>query len=319
MRLNFVLIVILNTFSDEPLSSKDICSPSPCGSNAVCKVIGRHHSCLCIDNYIGDPYGVSGCRPECVTSNDCPRNQACINNQCKNPCVGVCGTYAVCDTINHVATCSCPQQMTGDPYQYCSYVPVYEPIEKDPCNPSPCRGNSFCRKQGSSATCECIKGYFGNPYDSGCKPECVINSDCPLRMSCSNYKCQDPCVGACGFNAECRVHNHSPICTCPAQMVGNPFISCMTSMVVEDPCYPSPCAENGVCSAVNGKASCHYPECVKNEDCSSKSACFNQKCGNPCTRACGENAICNVINHKAGKTTKIKIKVYLNGIIFLIS
>jgi hypothetical protein len=232
---------------------------------------------------------------------DCLRNQACINNKCKDPCVGVCGTDALCDAINHQPVCSCPHQMTGDPYKYCYRAPIYEDKKPDPCNPSPCGVNSICRKQGSSSVCECIQGYQGNPYEYGCKPECVINSECPLRMACSNYKCTDPCVGACGYNAECKVINHSPFCTCPSKMIGNPFVSCTPLLEEKNPCYPSPCSQNGICRAVNGRASCEYPECVKNEDCSRSQACFNQKCGDPCVRACGENAICNVVNHKAGE------------------
>lgn len=291
------------------MSSRDVCSPNPCGANTECKVIGRQYSCLCIRNYIGDPYGSNGCRPECVNNADCGRNLACINYQCKNPCIGICGTNANCDTVNHQAICTCPQYMTGNPYEYCVQTPIYTPEERDPCNPSPCKSNSLCRRQGSSVTCECLNGYFGNAYNEGCKPMCVINSDCPLQMSCFNYKCVDPCFKACGFNAECRVQNHSPVCKCPEKMIGNPFVSCSPLIEEKDPCYPSPCSENGICKAINGKGSCHYPECVKNEDCSVTNACFNQKCGDPCLRACGENAICNVINHKAGIEN---ITIYFN-------
>lgn len=39
-------------------------------------------------------------------------------------------------------------------------------------------------------------------------------------------KCKDPCVGSCGFNAECHVYNHIPQCTCPQGHIGNPFVSC---------------------------------------------------------------------------------------------
>lgn len=274
---------------------------------------------MCIQDYIGDPYSPSGCRPECVSNSECPRNLACINQKCKDPCIGACGTEAVCNPVNHQPICNCPQGLTGDPYRYCYSVPIYEPprTEKDPCNPTPCGINSLCRRQGSSATCECLQGYSGNPYEYGCKPECVINADCPLSKACSNYKCVDPCQGVCGNNAQCKVINHAPICTCPQNMVGNPFTSCTPVLKEEDPCYPSPCAQNGICRNVNGRASCTYPECVKNEDCSRTNACFNQKCGDPCVRACGENALCNVINHKAGKNYKINnLNMKLNLIIF---
>lgn len=82
-------------------------------------------------------------------------------------------------------------------------------------------------------------------------------------------------------------------------MAGNPFDECKTLREPVDPCYPSPCTQNGICREVNGIASCSYPECVQNEDCPTSKACFNQKCGDPCNAACGVNALCNVINHKA--------------------
>lgn len=226
---------------------------------------------------------------------------ACINNKCKDPCIGTCGIEAVCTVYNHVPTCSCPDGTTGDAFKFCQVVPKYvEPVEKDPCYPSPCKTGAICRRSGSAAVCECIPGYFGNPYERGCYPECTINSDCPLTKACSNYKCIDPCSGeVCGYNAICSAINHAPVCSCPEKMIGDPFVECRVQKDPVDPCYPSPCAQNGICRVINGIASCSYPECVQNEDCPSSKACFNQKCGDPCHSACGINALCNVVNHKA--------------------
>ena len=39
-------------------------------------------------------------------------------------------------------------------------------------------------------------------------------------------KCGDPCPGACGQNAQCRVKQHSPFCTCLAGYEGDPFTGC---------------------------------------------------------------------------------------------
>lgn len=66
-----------------------------------------------------------------------------------------------------------------------------------------------------------------------------------------------------------------------------------------DPCYPSPCGQNGHCRVINGIASCTYPECIINQDCSRDKACFGQKCRDPCVGACGINALCQVVNHDA--------------------
>lgn len=208
---------------------------------------------------------------------------------------------AVCSVSNHVPSCKCPEGTTGDAFRYCSIVPKYDtPIERDPCNPSPCKVGSTCRRSGSTAICECNPGLRGNAYETGCHPECTINTDCPLKQACSNFKCVDPCQrGVCAYNAECRVINHAPVCSCPEKTYGDPFRQCQPMPERRDPCSPSPCRANGVCRVINGAASCQYPECVVNEECSSSKACFNQRCGDPCLRACGDNALCHVRNHKA--------------------
>lgn len=94
-----------------------------------------------------------------------------------------------------------------------------------PCTPSPCGANAICREQNGAGSCSCIPGYFGNPYEN-CRPECVVNSDCPFNKACVQYKCQDPCPGTCGTNAECHVASHVPTCICLPAYTGNPFVYC---------------------------------------------------------------------------------------------
>lgn len=195
----------------------------------------------------------------------------------------------------------------------------------DPCNPSPCGPNAICRSVNGNAVCECPPNYFGNPSTSGCRPECVISSDCPRNRACVNTRCVDPCPGVCGYNAVCQVINHSPVCSCPQPLMGDPFVECkkapgnvflvsflickfldvpysylnLTSIsaLPVDPCNPSPCNINGQCRVVSGQAVCIYPECIINQDCSRDKACYEQRCRNPCIDACGLNAICDVVNH----------------------
>lgn len=63
------------------------------------------------------------CRPECVSSGECSPMYACINQRCKDPCIGVCGSYATCIVHNHQAICRCPEQYTGDPFTACTPIP----------------------------------------------------------------------------------------------------------------------------------------------------------------------------------------------------
>lgn len=96
---------------------------------------------------------------------------------------------------------------------------------KNPCEPSPCGPNAECTQRNGVGSCSCIQDYTGNPYE-GCRPECVLSSDCPTNKACVRNKCEDPCPGVCGQNAQCSVINHIPTCTCVEGYVGNPFVVC---------------------------------------------------------------------------------------------
>lgn len=95
------------------------------------------------------------------------------------------------------------------------------------CQPSPCGPNSQCREVNNQAVCSCLPAYIGNPPN--CRPECVVNAECHHNLACSNYKCIDPCIDICGQNAECRVIQHNPICSCKKGFIGDPFIRCLPS------------------------------------------------------------------------------------------
>lgn len=186
----------------------------------------------------------------------------------------------------------------------------------NPCQPSPCGPNSQCREVNGQSVCSCLPSYIGSP--PGCRPECVISSECPQNKACINQKCIDPCPGTCGLNAICRVHNHSPICSCNNGYTGDPFTRCNPvppppvihdEIIVRDPCYPSPCGSNAQCRNSNGSPSCSClptyigtppncrPECTINSECMSSKACIREKCIDPCPGSCGVYARCNVINH----------------------
>lgn len=103
-------------FSVEDIVPSNPCNPSPCGPNSECRAINGQGVCSCIRGYIGSP---PTCRPECITSTDCPPNEACSNQKCKNPCPGSCGVSALCVVVGHNPICSCPVRFTGDPFVRC--------------------------------------------------------------------------------------------------------------------------------------------------------------------------------------------------------
>jgi len=96
---------------------------------------------------------------------------------------------------------------------------------KRPCQPSPCGSNAICRERNGAGSCSCQPQYFGDPY-TGCRPECVLSSDCAKDRACINNRCSDPCPGTCGINAQCRVINHVPSCSCLPGYTGDSLRSC---------------------------------------------------------------------------------------------
>lgn len=92
---------------------------------------------------------------------------------------------------------------------------------RDPCSLYPCGPNAQC----NGNECECLPGYSGNPNE-GCRPECILNSECPRDKYCLRNKCTDPCPSVCGLNAQCTVVNHIPVCNCIAGYEGDPFAGC---------------------------------------------------------------------------------------------
>lgn len=306
-----------------PAIRDDPCNPSPCGSNAIC----NNGQCRCAAEFQGDPY--VECRPECILNTECPRNRACIRNKCQDPCPGVCGINAICEVNNHVPMCRCPDGMTGNAFFECQQQRIE--VAQNPCQPSPCGPNSQCRVQQNTAVCSCLPNFLGSPPQ--CRPECITNSDCAADRACQNMKCIDPCPGSCGFNALCRVFNHSPLCSCPERMTGNPFVSCseiskknladfttktksyhllvepLRDVTPSNPCVPNPCGLFSECRVSGQSPSCSclpnylgappncHPECISNSECPSHQACINQKCQDPCPGLCGLNANCRVFSH----------------------
>lgn len=204
---------------DQPVS----CSDVQCGPNTECRKQGNALSCVCLKGFFGNP--LIGCAPECTNSAECPSDKICANQKCQNPCPDACGIGAICRTVNHSPMCFCPSGFEGNAQIGCQRIVVSDPpITKNPCYPSPCGPNAECREVNHRAVCSCAIGMLGAP--PSCRPECVIHQDCTSNRACLANKCEDPCVGSCGFNAVCTTFNHRPVCDCIEGHVGDPYSSC---------------------------------------------------------------------------------------------
>ena len=154
---------------------------------------------------MGNP--IQGCRRECESDFECDANRACMNFRCQDPC-GTCGTYADCNVrvrIEHTDSHSLSRINHQIPFAY-DYANDY-----------------FV--QNHRAICSCPANFLGDPF-TRCYPECTQHEECRATQACFNLKCVDPCTGACGIGAECRVESHKAICSCPKGYTGHPFDRC---------------------------------------------------------------------------------------------
>ncbi|XP_063989362.1 neurogenic locus notch homolog protein 1 [Diachasmimorpha longicaudata] len=279
-----------------------------CGANANCEVRNHVAICSCGRGFTGDPF--TSCR---------------IADPCQpSPC----GLNTRCDVVNEVAVCKCLPGYQGSPLAGCRHE-----CESDAecSNHLACSANfrceSPCSKCGDGANCDvinhqpkcsCPETWQGNPFTK-CYPECTSHSECPAsKPACLYQKCENPCTGACGINANCELRGITPVCSCPRDMTGNPFISCRP-FTPEDLCQPNPCGEHAVCTpghdntgkerpvctcptgyTGNALISCRRGECQADSECPDNKACIDYFCQNPCTgKECAPNARCEARRHIA--------------------
>lgn len=100
----------------------------------------------------------------------------------------------------------------------------------NPCSPNPCGPNAQCRERNGAGACACPPDLIGDPYDNekGCHRECESSNDCAPQLACVGFKCTDPCPNTCGTLSICNVQQHVPVCTCPPEYTGDPYITLWT-------------------------------------------------------------------------------------------
>lgn len=97
---------------------------------------------------------------------------------CKDPCQGICGSGAECKVVNHFPVCRCLRGFNGDPFFQCKASFCNDNDQcppdlackgnncKDPCEGVRCGANAKCWVVRHHATCICVPGYTGNPFEA---------------------------------------------------------------------------------------------------------------------------------------------------------
>lgn len=218
----------------------NLCATDSCAPGAICRVTNGVRRCSCPENFLGNPYGTSGCRPECVEHDDCSSSLACIENRCKDPCTQLtsgraCGANALCRVDDHQPICSCPKDHTGHPFEGCRLF-----TKADLCEPNPCGTRATCTPGHDQAgndrpVCTCPHGFIGDALVSCTPGECTQPNHCRSTETCYRNRCVNACrhdgKSVCGVDANCRVRNtpHVPVCSCPVGFQGNPLTACYQS------------------------------------------------------------------------------------------
>ncbi|XP_064459913.1 uncharacterized protein LOC135370150 isoform X1 [Ornithodoros turicata] len=295
------------------------CEDRECGPNAACVVENSVGVCQCKEGFQGDPGDLeTGCTPPtsenvCETDDVCEVNSACVANQenvreCREVCANAqCGPNAVCEAVNHKASCICKKDHQGDPNDLirgCSEVPHHECIAntdcgerfecklgpkginqcRDVCEDKTCGKNAVCLGEVHKAICECEPGFTYDGNSCQVPDDCVVDGDCLEHEACRHQtdgnKCVDVCIRhVCGPNSKCLGQKHASTCVCRDSFFGNP----------NDPvrgCQPK------------------LDVCFHDADCPESDRCLPdvrgvRNCSSTCTKTrCGPNAHCLGRLHK---------------------
>lgn len=261
-----------------------LCSSNfDCTNNAEC-IDGQ---CFCQDGF--EPQGsVCSDIDECRTENNiCGDHSTCTNTPgsyhcecengfvgtpprilCKAPCEDVkCGPHAYCKPDRTEAYCMCEEGWTYNPSDISAGC-----IDIDECDavhgPSGrCGQNAICRNVPGSYSCECPKGFNGNPAI-----QCFEINECTQE-------------GRCGPGAICKNLPGSYECTCPDGTLPDPdpSVRCVAIVTCAN---DEGCPGNSICDQSH-RCLCPEPN-------------IGNDCRHPCeSMSCGPNAHCMIVNRVA--------------------
>lgn len=270
-----------------------------CGENAICAAYNHKITCSCKPNTIGDPM-VKCEKVECSDDFECESQKSCVNSKCIDSCSipNVCGKNSVCQTSNHVRSCTCMPGFSGNAMLGCIQIQYCNNDRQCPTGTKCSKQNGICSTICSSAR-DCLgdqlcinsiclptcKSNSTCPADQFCvnnicmhEPKCLSDDDCGINERCAKdsgkWECKNVCDSRflCGRNGECVGRNHDPECQC------------------KDGYY------------LDGKH-CKKIECNEDNDCSGDKKCEEHVCKIICLmeNQCGKNSICIGENHQMCK------------------
>lgn len=172
-----------------------------CEDNKTCEVRKHRPICICKFGFMVNSVGEFVCAPgpvECQLDDGCPRDLACINRRCVDPCLfhQPCPPNKQCQVMNHQPVCFCLKDCTPS-ISICLNDEGCAPTEAcvsyqcvDPCTSHGCLGDSPCYVEDHKPLCKfCPPGFTVDP-----KIGCVKGkapSWVPRSPSCC-YLCINP-------------------------------------------------------------------------------------------------------------------------------
>lgn len=137
-------------FYDAHCLAGEFCEKSGLNStNGICLAgCQRDTNCPFGQICVSDDLRGKRCEAGCHFNNDCGMNHACINGSCGDPCANFdeCGSNALCEVINHVATCKCPPAFRELNSPYVACVPNALDLSKINClKDTDCESGEACR------------------------------------------------------------------------------------------------------------------------------------------------------------------------------